>query len=388
MSISEPTEKVSRTAPVTIPDPREYPDPLEYKLALAAGGCYLLPVKPGTKNPGSIAGKGWPKKSKRDPNLIRQWHEVGPEALIAIHTGRSGLVALDLDVDVIPGELDWCHAGCFQSTRSGLLDLGQPNERGHYVFASDTVFVSGPIKLADGTRVGEVRSGDTVIVSQPSTHHKVNLGGGYRWERRGLVPALPESAVALGYLRVHPGEANPSAENRCGPTYSVDYVVDDRSSNEEIAAWAQAAFNDGSTQACCDAIRNAKDKWISAIRTEDASYPNLSGGHFEILNLGAEGHRGWDAACQEIDKAYWVEVVEIRQKRPDGEVRDEMRRSYLDALRKIKGKVEQAAEIGAIYTPRQCVCIRKRNPFAYRPRISYGYRPRHDFSYKPKGLPQ
>src|SRR6476620_7506281 len=96
--------------PVSIPDPNEYPDPLEFKLALAAGGCYLLPTGPDLarmKNPGSIAGKGWQFLSSRNPDLIRQWHEADPNAGIAIHTGRSGLVVPDLDRDEIPDEFAW-----------------------------------------------------------------------------------------------------------------------------------------------------------------------------------------------------------------------------------------------------------------------------------------
>ena len=62
-------------------------------------------------------------------------------------------------------------------------------------------FVSGKLKLADGTVVGEVRSGNTVIVTQPSAHVDAQTkGGGYRWRRWGAAPPLP--AEALRRLRV------------------------------------------------------------------------------------------------------------------------------------------------------------------------------------------
>ena len=82
-----------------IPDPADYPDPLTHKLALAAGGCYLLPIDPATKHPGSYAHEGWPLKSSRDERLIRQWHGVDQGHATVIHTGSSGLVVIDLDLD-------------------------------------------------------------------------------------------------------------------------------------------------------------------------------------------------------------------------------------------------------------------------------------------------
>ena len=187
-----------------IPDPADYPDPLTHKLALAAGGCYLLPIDPATKHPGSYAHEGWPLKSSRDERLIRQWHGVDQGHATVIHTGSSGLVVIDLDLDgdEIPDGFGWCREGLFQTTRAVLLDAGVDCVRGHYVFASGGVtFVSGKLKLADGTVVGEVRSGNTVIVTQPSAHVDAQTkGGGYRWRRWGAAPPLP--AEALRRLRV------------------------------------------------------------------------------------------------------------------------------------------------------------------------------------------
>ena len=62
------------------------------------------------------------------------------------------------------------------------------------------------------------------------------------------------------------------------------------------------------------------------------------------MNLAAEGHTGWDAARGELEIAFYVEV-ETRGKRLADVALGEIDRSYLDALRKIKGKVDQAAEI-------------------------------------------
>jgi hypothetical protein len=68
------------------------------------------------------------------------------------------------------------------------------------------------------------------------------------------------------------------------------YLADRESSYQQLHPWALTQFNDGTYEATCAAIRKAKEKWMSAVIAEEASYPNLSGGVWEILNLAAEGH--------------------------------------------------------------------------------------------------
>ncbi|WP_157930961.1 bifunctional DNA primase/polymerase [Mycobacteroides abscessus] len=162
--------------------------------AYGSAGLAVLPVNPSRpKNPGSYVGKGWPDQSSTDAEQITAWWQRWPNASIAIHTGKSGLVALDLDIDVLPDELAWMREGLFQASRTC-------GERGHYVFATAETFVSGGLLTTDGHRVGEIRSGNTVIVVEPSPHSKAETEGGqYRWHRPGVVPLLPETAHE--YLR-------------------------------------------------------------------------------------------------------------------------------------------------------------------------------------------
>lgn len=161
-------------------------------LAYAEAELYSLPVTDG-KNPGSVVGKGWPEKSTIDPDLIEHYWDCDKPPGIAIHTGRSDLVVFDLDIDVLPAELDWLRTGLIQSSRSGVSD------RGHYVFASTETFINGKLTLADGTQVGEIKSGNSVILVEPSPHPKADTEGGcYRWLSTGVVPELPE--VARDYL--------------------------------------------------------------------------------------------------------------------------------------------------------------------------------------------
>jgi len=156
-------------------------------LTYAKNGLYVLPVKTG-KHPGSVVGRGWPELSTRDVDLIDYyWDDENPPG-IAIHTGKSSLIAFDLDVDVIPSELIWLKTGLFQSTR------GSASDRGHYVFTTTETFVSGDMKLADGRECGEIRSGNTVIIAEPSPHAKIDIGAEYRWRTTGIVPPLPDEA--------------------------------------------------------------------------------------------------------------------------------------------------------------------------------------------------
>ncbi|MCA4732157.1 bifunctional DNA primase/polymerase [Mycobacterium avium] len=166
-------------------------DSFQAALTYANAGLYVLPVKIG-KHPGSVVGRGWPESSTRDPDVVEYFWDLNPEAGIALHTGKSKLVAFDLDVDVVPDELDWLRAGIFQHTRR------HGGERGHYVFVSSEIFVSGDLTLSDGTSVGEIRSGNTVIIAEPSPHAKADDGGGYRWASYGDLPPLPD--IARKYL--------------------------------------------------------------------------------------------------------------------------------------------------------------------------------------------
>jgi hypothetical protein len=189
---------IERARRVEIPDVTAM-SLLDAALAYASAGLHVLPVRSG-KHPGSLVGKGWPDKSTRDPKLIEAyWNRDDPPG-IAIHTGRSGLTFFDLDVDVIPAELAWLRGGIVQHTRRG----GLGSDRGHFGFVTGKeLFVSGDLTLADGRNVGEVRSGNTVIMLAPSPHPDADTKGGeYRWRASDLgrtIPPLPDEARE--YLR-------------------------------------------------------------------------------------------------------------------------------------------------------------------------------------------
>lgn len=165
---------------LTIPDLEEDADCLAAAIAYADAGCYVGPVKSGSKHPGSVLGTSWNTKTSRDPQLIAAWF-AGTDYGLFLHCGRSGALVFDVDhPDKMPAVLRKAIAQTappFQSTRTD-----EPG-RGHYVFAvpAGRTFGNGTGTL--GGDWGEVRGQNGVIIVEPSTHEKQDEGGRYTWLR-------------------------------------------------------------------------------------------------------------------------------------------------------------------------------------------------------------
>lgn len=175
------------TDPVRIPVLDPEATNLELALALAADGCYVLPTSStgDAKHAGSVLGKGWPAKSSRDVEQVAAWY-AGTDHRVAIHCGRSGLVAFDVDhPDMIPAELKRAVvelAPPFQSTRPD-----EP-ERGHYLFQQPPGRRIGNRPGRLGRDWGEVRGTNGIIL----------VGGvGREWLQTGEVPELPDYLAEL-----------------------------------------------------------------------------------------------------------------------------------------------------------------------------------------------
>jgi hypothetical protein len=150
-------------------------DMLSAALAYAACGWYVLPVRRGSKHPGSVVGEHWQDKSSRDPKVIAGWF-AGTDYELVLHVGRSGAVALDVDDPGVLPEVVRKHLATapYQSTRPNVAG------RGHYVFLMPPgrTLGNGWGRLPKGW--GEVRGRNGVIKVFPSSHAD---GGEYRWER-------------------------------------------------------------------------------------------------------------------------------------------------------------------------------------------------------------
>jgi hypothetical protein len=150
-------------------------DTLAAALAYAKAGWYVLPVKRGTKKPGSVVGDHWQDKSSRDPKQIAAWF-AGTDYGIALHVGRSGAIVFDVDKpDKLPDILRrHLVSAPFQSTRPDVPG------RGHYVFLQPPGRTIGNSNGRLGTGWGEVRGLNGVIIAEPTEHLD---GGRYHWDR-------------------------------------------------------------------------------------------------------------------------------------------------------------------------------------------------------------
>lgn len=177
---------------LTVPALAADTDTLTAALAYANAGWYVVPIKRGTKHPGSVLGKGWHTKSSRDPHQVADWF-IGNDHGIALHVGRSGGVVLDIDhPDKVPPVVRQAIVGTnppWQNTRPA------DPERGHVLFLQPTDRVVGNGNGNLGKAWGEVRGLNGVIVVAPSTHP--DDGGRYTWQRTGPVPAIPRELAEL-----------------------------------------------------------------------------------------------------------------------------------------------------------------------------------------------
>lgn len=171
-------------------------------------GWYVLPVDPATKHPGSLVGASWQFQSSRQPGQIDAWWQRWPDASLALHTGRSGAVAFDGDTMTrFPATLTPYLAGlAFQST-----DLSD-SRRGHYVAACTPMAYGCSLAgFPEGGREwGEVRSGNSVIIAEPTPHTRE--GGRYQWQRGRGELLRPVPAELAGRLRP-PGASRGKADN-------------------------------------------------------------------------------------------------------------------------------------------------------------------------------
>ena len=82
---------------ISVPSNTENMTVLEAALVWAANGFFILPIDSTTKNAGTVVGRGWPEKSSRDPQQIEKWFQPGTTYGLAIHLGKSGAIAFDVD---------------------------------------------------------------------------------------------------------------------------------------------------------------------------------------------------------------------------------------------------------------------------------------------------
>jgi hypothetical protein len=172
-------------------DPED--DVLSAAFKYADAGWYVLPVKMSTKHPGSVVGTHWQDQSSRDPKVLASWYAGTSGLGIALHQGRSGAVAVDVDnPEAMPDVLAAaCVHTVHQSTRTNVP------HRGHYLFAMPPGRNIGNSNGQLGKAWGEIRGKNGVVIVEPSHHEKAADGGRYQWVTTGELLALPGDIAAL-----------------------------------------------------------------------------------------------------------------------------------------------------------------------------------------------
>lgn len=147
-----------------------------------------------------------------------------------------------------------------------------------------------------------------------------------------------------------------------------DSEIDMDSSVDEIYRWADDTFNasgvvdneDGVAEVdesqICFRMKKSLEQQSKQIHEEATSHDKLTKSHWEFYRLAAEGHIGWKAAVAQIEKV-WADEVVSRDKRGRGELRSEIFRSRVNALRKVKVQVDRNIAIGAVAVPNGCTCV-------------------------------
>jgi hypothetical protein len=167
---------------------------LECAYAYSDCGWWMVPILKGTKNPGSILGKGWPQLSSNKKSQLDIWFTGYSDRGIALHAGPSNAYIYDVDnpdelTDLLRKVL-MGHRAPYQSTRSNV------EGRGHYVFSlpKGVKYTNSTGSL--GSAWGEIRTGNSVIVVEPTLHEKFTEGARYKWLSGGEVPLLPDEIAS------------------------------------------------------------------------------------------------------------------------------------------------------------------------------------------------
>lgn len=216
MSLSEkPTRRNPMRAALNDDEALVLPDVGRLKNAEAAeayakAGIPVVPVKPGTKNPGSYLGRGWPQRASTDLETVREWWRRWPLAGIATHVGGAGLVVIDVDApENVP---DWLWAlletSVFRRTESDVS-----SRRGHYLYRlrPGDRFGSGlgKLKTPRGTKWGEVRCFGGGLVLAPTEHPRTAEGGAYTSGPDEPLPYRPDALADKLSAIADPGEYRP-----------------------------------------------------------------------------------------------------------------------------------------------------------------------------------
>jgi P4 family phage/plasmid primase-like protien len=192
-----------------------------------------------------------------------------------------------------------------------------------------------------GPGIEIIQKGHRYIVAWPSTNPDFN-NEVYRWRYGDRdydgIPALDDVAVLpdpwIDYLT-------------CNRRVAIDVAVSDLD-GDELMRWAMRTFNDSKGDMCPFVQRRLADH-IGRLEIAEQAHDSMIDAHWNLINLGPEGHSGWLTAVNAYNEA-WREFASAKRDDPMG-INSEIRRSIFGTVSKLKPKFE---ELGGYLVEDQC----------------------------------
>ena len=145
----------------------------KHALKYVAHGLAILPIHPKTKTP---LIPEWQNNASNNPTQIHKWWAKWPNANIGIHTGKSGLVVLDVDPrnggDESLANLITFYGEEFLSRAEVITGGGGKH---YYYSVNENETRQLPRSLGDGL---DLLHGNKYVIAPPSIHAS---GNAYTW---------------------------------------------------------------------------------------------------------------------------------------------------------------------------------------------------------------
>lgn len=336
-----------------------YSKALEYREKFFLG-VLPLPYKQKEQPPTGWTGReaGYPK-----PDKIKQWLGEKKQQNICIR-----LAGVDKDYELVGIDVDDYWKG--DKKKNGWDQLVRlQNQYGKlpdtWISSARTDGRSGiryfrvPRGLAFRGKIDKdievIQKGHRYAVVWPSVHPE---GGTYWWFPPGTVPSSAGRKIWNGSLFSAwelPLLPEPWIDFLTNGKVlaTEDGLIDVDSSVQDVYDWAEDTFHGEHDAKPCSLMRKKLDLHKKHVEDEATSHDKLTNGHWNLIRLAAEGHLGWSEAVVELE-SHFKQVTLKRGKRGLDEVNGEIFRSRIQALRKIKGQVDDRIKIGATAIDAEC----------------------------------
>ena len=197
---------------------------VDIALAYAANNWFVFPC--GYKSKAPII-KGGLTNASRDPDVIRAWWELHPNANIAIRTGE-GLVVVDVDMSEVPSFID------LPDTLRVKTGKGY-----HFYYYTEGKVKNGVNVYHDGVKVSglDIRGDGGYVIAPGSTHPNGSI---YYWESSPHDPLGPFHAGPTDVLEPISLTEKPAWLDEASKPVVEERTMRPVEATSENAAWAPA----------------------------------------------------------------------------------------------------------------------------------------------------